>query len=827
MKKLAALFLIFSFFLSSSSKAQNTACNAEFNIVYQNANTIQFTPVMTGTPNSLHYWIFGDGAFDNTVSPLHTYLSPGVYTAKHIFIRFGTNGVEECRDSAFRVIQIGSPTSCNLVANFTITPVAGTINAFHFENTSAPLSNTDSIRWTFGDGTSSNDISPNHTYTASGAYNVCLRVQKREPNGTLTNCVSEICHSITVQVPVPCNLLANFTITATSAANTFYFQNTTTGLAATDSIRWTFGDGTSSNTVNPVHTYPNAGTYNVCLRVQKREPNGTLTNCVSDICHTVTVQNPTACTLVANFTATQTATSIYTFHFENTSVPLNNADSVHWTFGDGTSSTEISPNHTYTTAGTYTICLRVQKREPNGTLTNCIREYCHTIIVPVPSTCNLVANFTATQLAGTINTWHFENTSVPLNNTDSIRWTFGDGSSSNAVSPNHTYTAPGTYNVCLRIQKRDPNGGLTNCIREICHTIVVQVTTTCNTPVHFTWTASPQNPRNITFTNQTVSPTASATATWSFGDGTTANTWNAVHEYANAGTYYVCLRVEFSPNCIKYFCDSVRILPPVVSCTAQSNFTFVHGAANAQLIYFTPNTINTTWQYTWTFGDGTGSHDPVTTHTYTQPGVYTACLTVYRNAGCASTTCHTITIGYPVNCDSVHVNYTYQADPSFPNKLFFHAVSNFPINDQTWTITKLPATTTVPPVTIHQNNPYYIFADTGLYRVCLRAVTLNGCIREYCQVIHITQVATTNVCNLQPYPNPGTSSVSVNVYLGLPQMIDVYVFNSMNVLVREKHQQGTTGNNVVTIATGDFVPGIYTMKVIHGNDICYAQFVKL
>ena len=67
----------------------------------------------------------------------------------------------------------------------------------------------------------------------------------------------------------------------------------------------------------------------------------------------------------------------------------------------------------------------------------------------------------------------------------------------------------------------------------------------------------------------------------------------------------------------------------------------------------------------------------------------------------------------------------------------------------------------------------------------------------------------------------------MNVILGLPQMIDVYVYNFSNIQVKEKHQPGVTGNNIVTIATGDLVPGIYFMKVIHGNDICYATFVKL
>jgi hypothetical protein len=259
----------------------------------------------------------------------------------------------------------------------------------------------------------------------------------------------------------------------------------------------------------------------------------------------------------------------------------------------------------------------------------------------------------------------------------------------------------------------------------------------------------------------------------------------------------------------------------------QSNFSILGATGNSHLFYFIPNNINTAWQYTWTFGDGTGSHDITTSHNYTLPGNYTACLTVFQNANCASTTCKPVNITSQFNCDSVHVSYTYQSDPTYPNRFYFHTVSNYSVINETWTITRLPASSTTPPVTINQYNPVYVFNDTGYYRVCLRAVTSFGCIKEYCQYIHITQVVPVPNCNLQPYPNPATNSVSANVFLYQPQMIDVFIYNSMNVLVKEKHQQGYTGNNVVSLPIENLIAGIYTMKVMHGGIVCYAQFVKL
>jgi hypothetical protein len=148
-----------------------------------------------------------------------------------------------------------------------------------------------------------------------------------------------------------------------------------------------------------------------------------------------------------------------------------------------------------------------------------------------------------------------------------------------------------------------------------------------------------------------------------------------------------------------------------------------------------------------------------------------------------------------------------------------------PILDQTWTITRLPASTNTPPVILHQNNPVYLFQDTGYYKVCLRAVLLGGCVKEYCTVIRIEHVS--NVCLLQAYPNPASTMVNVNVYLPQPEMIHAYVYNSLNVLVKQKQQQGYTGNNVVSINVNDLPHGLYTIKLIYGNKTCYARFEKL
>ncbi len=781
-------------------------------------------------------WTFGDGTSSNQVNPNHVYTQSGTYTVCLRVIKRNANGtLTNCISEVCHQVVVTLPTTCTLVASFTIShdSTGVSLNNYHFTNTSTPLASTDSIRWSFGDGTFSNQVSPNHVYTQSGTYNVCLVIIKRNPNGVLTNCIREVCHTVVVTLPTTCTLVASFTASHDStgtAVNYWHFTNTSTPLAATDSIRWTFGDGTSSNQVSPNHYYTQPGTYVVCLRIIKRNPNGVLTNCISEVCHTIIVTLPTTpCTLVASFTVSHDSTgvNVNNYHFTNTSAPLAATDSIRWSFGDGTFSNQVSPNHVYAQSGTYTVCLLIIKRNANGMLTNCASDVCHTVTVVLPNTCNLTVGFTSYRdsAAANLYTYHFINLSTPLAASDSIRWTFGDGTSSNQVNPVHAYAQPGTYTVCLRVIKRNPNGVLTTCIRDTCKVLVI--TQICNIQPHYTWHVDSLNYKKIYFTNTTISPVTNVTAIWYFGDGTTATSWNAVHEYAQAGTYNVCLRIA-SGNCVSYYCDSIRITVPVPPCTQLSNYHFTRSTADSQTYYFAPDYVGSGIQYTWTFGDGTGTQPgPNATHHFATAGNYTVCLTAFKNSNCASTTCKTIQVHAQPNCSNSTIDYNYHRDSLVPNRVTFMAYSNAVIIDQVWTITKQPATAGTGTATIHLNNPTYVFIDTGYYRVCLRATLANGCIKEYCNYIYINQLMPgTSSCTLQAYPNPAGAEVHVSLSLAQPLMIYAYIYNSANVLMLQKQQQGIVGNNVIGLNTANLPAGIYTIRVVYGNAICSTSFVK-
>jgi PKD repeat protein len=142
---------------------------------------------------------------------------------------------------------------------------------------------------------------------------------------------------------------------------------------------------------------------------------------------------------VADYTASVArGTAPLTVQF--TSTTTGSVDSYYWDFGDGGTSTLANPSHTFTTAGTYAVVLTATNA---GGSTSA--RYSITATSPVPTP---VASFRVSVSSGSAPlTVQFTNASTGTGN--SYVWSFGDGTTSTAVNPSHTYSNPGTYTVRL------------------------------------------------------------------------------------------------------------------------------------------------------------------------------------------------------------------------------------------------------------------------------------------------------------------------------------------------------------------------------------------
>jgi PKD repeat protein len=152
-----------------------------------------------------------------------------------------------------------------------------------------------------------------------------------------------------------------------------------------------------------------------------------------------TVLNPP----VAAFSGTPVSGD-YPLNVVFTDLSSNTPTSWSWTFGDGGTATAQNPSHTYTAAGTYTVSLTATNGDGSDTETKTAYINVTEPATPTPP----VAAFTGTPVSGDypLNvTFADQSSNAPT----SWSWTFGDGGTSTAQNPSHTYTAAGTYTVAL------------------------------------------------------------------------------------------------------------------------------------------------------------------------------------------------------------------------------------------------------------------------------------------------------------------------------------------------------------------------------------------
>ena len=159
-----------------------------------------------------------------------------------------------------------------------------------------------------------------------------------------------------VQGSTPLSATAGGSPATGNAPLTVNLTGSATGGTAPYTYSWNFGDGTTSTTQNPSHTYTTAGTYTATLTVtDSSSPAKTATSSVTT--NVSAVGNPLAASASAIPTSGQVPLSV---NFTGTATGGKPAYSYSWNFGDGSAvSTAQNPSHTYSTAGTYTATLTV------------------------------------------------------------------------------------------------------------------------------------------------------------------------------------------------------------------------------------------------------------------------------------------------------------------------------------------------------------------------------------------------------------------------------------------------------------------------------------
>lgn len=526
-----------------------------FSYSVSNMTTVSFT----GPPGMDSYsWSLGDGTVSSQPNPNYSYDSTGSYSVCL------TVELESCTGIYCEQVNL---TTSTLIPEFTYTIFTTTLV---FDDNSLGAT---SWFWDFGNGFTSTQENPIHNFILEGSYEVCLTVS----NGTDT---LTTCQYIYIVCPIP-------------QADYFYATNGLTLSTSNISVNgteflWDFGDGTSSFFFDPIHTYAYEGTYDVCLTAAN--------NCgANQLCKEVVIVCP----------APEVSISVdpdnYTIDFDAT---VLNANVYTWDFGDGITSNDINPVHTYSDLGTYIVCLEAVN--DCGTTLECFELDVECLLPD--------ASFT---YEGDLLTVSFSSNDP---NADSYLWNFGNMNTSTDANPSFTFDASGSYTVCLETMNEC---GTDN------HCEVFDLS--CLPTVDFLFASADLNLFITSNTSQNATDFL-----WDYGDGNTSTDFTPFYTYEVEGEYTLCLTSSNSCGSVT-LCDTVSIVCPL------PEVDFVY-SINDLVVSFTA--INPQGLITYDFGDGVTSNIPEIEYIYQQQGTFNVCLFYETDCGIDSL-CQEVIINCP------------------------------------------------------------------------------------------------------------------------------------------------------------------------------------
>jgi PKD repeat protein len=224
--------------------------------------------------------------------------------------------------------------------------------AFSSAGSSDPGGSIASYLWDFGDGFTSTEANPSHTYNTPGPF--VANVTGTDQGGASTTQTVLVNVLAPNQIPVA----AATAVPATGQAPldvVFYATGSYDPDGFLGNFYWTFGDGWDYWGNTAYHTFDHAGTFLVTLTAYDgRGGAGSTTTTV-----TVTGPNQKPVVVASANPLSGEPPLLVTFDSTGSYDPDGTITSYLWTFGDGGTSTLPNPTHTYASVGSYTASLKV------------------------------------------------------------------------------------------------------------------------------------------------------------------------------------------------------------------------------------------------------------------------------------------------------------------------------------------------------------------------------------------------------------------------------------------------------------------------------------
>ena len=524
-----------------------------------NGFVITYTNTSSSNASSF-FWDFGNPNSTTDTSyaanPTYSFTSPGDYTVTLI-----ANPGTACADTSYEPFHVYT-----LLAPTFATPLNQCFNGNSFDFVAAgSYQGNGTIAWDFGNfatpATANTATVNNVTYSQPGVSTVSLTISENGCTATTTKTL-EVAQNPIASIGSYNNLAC--------APGTFTIQNNS-NTGPYINYLWTFSDGTTSNTFNPIVTFPSSGVYSFTLSAMSNQVCIDTTQ-ISAVTNITVTPSPTAL-----FTVTPNAIQCFdghSFGVTNTSNTFGNA-TYTWSFGSTatppTSNTTNVSNITFPVKGVYTITLTALENGCANSITQNVTLYAN----PVAS----IGSFSTSGCDPL--TVFFPNNStsdLPLQ----YQWTFSDGGTSTDQNPTHVFTPEGVYSVSLTI-------GSNSLCTVKSSTMSVGSITVFPTPIG-SFTASPIITTIFDPEIQFQDLSTDDVVAWSFdfADGGNSTIQNPFHVYSNYGEYNVTQTVTNNFGCPNSSSLLIKILPEfrfwIPNCYTPHNKDYLNDVFKPKII---------------------------------------------------------------------------------------------------------------------------------------------------------------------------------------------------------------------------------------------------
>jgi hypothetical protein len=285
----------------------------------------------------------------------------------------------------------------------------------------------------------------------------------------------------------------------------------------------------------------------------------------------------------------------------------------------------------------------------------------------------------------------------------------------------------------------------------------------------FTYSVNPNG--TAQFASNVAGGSAPYVFQWTFNNGTSTLS-NPSNNYGGNGAYYAGMTVTDANGCTYTYWDTILITSNNTNpcASAMLSLDIRQDSLNPFSIFMQPIITNapqnSQYDFSWSFGDGTGAMSGFPTHQYNSYGTYTICVVAVDSLnGCALTLCDTITIDSSGN---------FSRTPNYKD-----VKPRFMVNTQQPIITYITST----------------------------------------DKIEATQ-------NIQLYPNPATSNLTIDLESTIQEEVQLTVLNMQGQVVLERINTIENGQNLVTIPVANLASGAYLVRLVGNQTEETLQFIK-